>query len=93
MEILGGLKAKNAEKQIIQFREFILSHTILDSTPKSIEICSDIFAELHKKGKHSGNYDVLIAGIAIENDLAIYTNNIKDFENIQDLKIVNWKTL
>ncbi len=90
IKILGGLKSKNADKQIIKLRELIAKHRILDTTEISAEFSSDIFAHLQKIGKHSGNYDVLIAGIAIANNLTLVTNNEKDYENIQDLEITNW---
>lgn len=90
VEILGGLKARNAEKQIKEFNELIANHKILDTTELSANISSDIYARLTKIGKHSGNYDILIAGIAIANNLKLVTNNEKDYENIDDLEIVNW---
>jgi len=90
IEILGGLKSKNADKQIVIFNEFVEKHKILDTSESSAEISSDIFAQLQKMGKHSGNYDILIAGIAIANNLTLVTNNVKDYENIEGLEIVNW---
>ena len=91
LEILGGLKIKNATTQIQQFRNFLAQNQILELTPYAAEIASDIFAELYKQGKHSGNYDVLIASIAIENELSLCTNNTKDYQNISQLNLVNWK--
>lgn len=90
LEILGGLKAKNAIKQIADFRNVLKKHQILELTEISVEISSDIFAQLCKKGRHSGNYDILIAGIAMANDLTLSTNNLKDYENIDGLALVNW---
>ncbi len=90
IEILGGLKARNATKQIRDFKKMIEQHKILDTTALSAEISAEIYAELRQKGKHSGNYDILIAGIAIANDLILITNNVKDYENINDLEIENW---
>lgn len=90
VEILGGLKAKNAIRQIENFRNFIAQHKILDATESSAEISADIFAELWKKGRHSGNYDILIAGMAMANDLILVTNNTKDYENITGLLLDNW---
>ena len=90
VEILGGLKAKNAGRQIANFKSFLVQHTILDTTEASADISADIFAELWQKGKHSGNYDILIAGIAIANDLTLVTNNTKDYVNITDLLLDNW---
>jgi len=90
IEILGGLKSKNADKQISKLKNFIAKHKILDTSEFSSEISSSIFAQLQKIGKHSGNYDILIAGIAIANNLTLVTNNEKDYENIHDLEIINW---
>ncbi len=90
LEILGGLKIKNATNQIQRFRNFLAQNQILELTPEASEIASDIFAELHKQGKHSGNYDILIASTAIAHDLTLCTNNTKDYENILNLSLVNW---
>ncbi len=90
VEILGGLKAKDANRQIENFRYFIAQHRILDTTESSAEISANIFAELWKEGRHSGNYDILIAGTAIENELTLITNNTKDYEHINGLSLDNW---
>lgn len=62
----------------------------MDTTELSAEISADIFAELYKKGRHSGNYDILIAGIAMANDLTLVTNNTKDYNQITGLSLDNW---
>jgi len=90
IEILGGLKSKNAEKQILKFKELISKHKIIDTSEISAEFSSNIFAQLHKLGKHSGNYDILIAGTALANKLRLVTNNEKDYENIEGMELVNW---
>jgi tRNA(fMet)-specific endonuclease VapC len=93
VEILGGLQTRNATKQIEEFKKFISTHKILDTSELSAEISADIFAELYKKGRHSGNYDILIAGIAIANDLDLVTNNTKDYIHISKLSLENWTIL
>ena len=90
IEVVGGLKAKSAFKQIEFFENLISSFQILDTSKEVAELASSIFAELYKKGRHSGNFDVLNAAIAMANDLAICTNNEKDYENISGLDSVNW---
>ncbi len=90
IEILGGLKSKNAKKQIEQFKNFISNNHILDTDEASAELASEFYAELRKKGKHSGNYDIIIAGIAASNNLTLISNNIKDYENISGLRLENW---
>jgi tRNA(fMet)-specific endonuclease VapC len=90
VEILGGLRTRNAVRQIESFKRLIADHKILDTTELSAEISADIFAELYKKGRHSGNYDILIAAIAMANDLTLVTNNTKDYNQISGLLLDNW---
>lgn len=90
VEILGGLIHKDAQRQIREFKQLIASHKILDTDEVSAELSAEIYAELRKKGKHSGNYDILIAGIAKAHHLKLVTNNTKDYENIDGLELVNW---
>lgn len=75
-EILGGLKFKNAERQIKEFEEFVANNTIIHISEEGITI---------------GTSDILIAGIAIENELTLITNNERHYESIKGLKIENWK--
>jgi tRNA(fMet)-specific endonuclease VapC len=90
-EILGGLKFKKAEKQLKEFEEFVLNNTIIHISEESAKISGDIYATLRQKGFTIGTSDILIAGIAIENELTLVTNNERHYEAIQGLKIENWK--
>ena len=89
-EVLNGLKAKDAEKQLERFRAFLEANQIKEVTETSVEVSSDAYAKLKKAGKHSGHNDLLIAGIAMANNLVLVTNNTKDFENIEGLELENW---
>jgi len=51
---------------------------------------AEIFSDLRKKGKVIGHTDTLIAGITLENDLTLVTNNTRHFKLIDELKIENW---
>ena len=90
-EILGGLRFKKAEKQIKEFEEFVNNNTIIHISEESAKISGDIYADLRQKGITIGTSDILIAGIAIENELTLITNNEKHYDSIQGLKIENWK--
>ena len=91
IEVISGLKAKNATKQLAEFREFVAKHTILEIDEKSSEITAEYIAFLLQSGRHSGTFDVLIAGIAKANDLTLITNNTKDYQNFSGLRLDNWK--
>ncbi len=90
-EILGGLKFKNAERQIKEFEEFVSNNTIIHISEQSAKLSGDIYADLRQKGITIGTSDILIAGIAIENELTLVTNNERHYESIKGLKIENWK--
>ena len=90
-EILGGLKFKKADKKVSDFQEFINNNNIIHLSEESAKISSNIYADLRLRGITIGTSDILIAGVAIANDLTLITNNEKHFEPIQELKFENWK--
>lgn len=49
-----------------------------------------IQSELRIIGKPTGEFDALIASVARSRGDILVTNNIKDFENISNLKLDNW---
>ncbi|MBD2207577.1 type II toxin-antitoxin system VapC family toxin [Calothrix sp. FACHB-1219] len=89
-EIVSGLKHRDAQKQLKSFLEFASYNIILPLTTDSTTISGDIYASLRKKGTPVDDIDILIAGIAITNDLVLVTNNRRDFEKIEGLEIEDW---
>ena len=90
-EILSGLEHKKATRQIKEFELFLLDCKILDLTENAVKIAAKEFGRLKRKGIIIGNSDILIAGIALSNNMKIATNNEKHFKNIEGLLIDNWK--
>lgn len=89
-EIISGLKHRDAQKQLASFFEFASYHIVLPLTTDSSHISSDIYASLRKKGTPVDDIDILIAGIAIANNLTLATNNRRDFSKIEGLEIEDW---
>ncbi|MEB3215410.1 MAG: type II toxin-antitoxin system VapC family toxin [Nostocales cyanobacterium 94392] len=89
-EIVSGLKHRDAQKQLTSFLEFASYNVVLPLTIESTTISGEIYASLRKKGTPVDDIDILIAGIAITNDLVLATNNLRDFEKIEDLEIEDW---
>lgn len=52
----------------------------------------EIRAELERKGKGIGSYDLLIAGTAVNKGLIMVTNNTKEFSNIEGLEVEDWRS-
>ncbi|CAN5544843.1 hypothetical protein BH10ACI1_BH10ACI1_07890 [soil metagenome] len=89
-EILRGLMVKNAPRQITNFGLICLQSRELNLTSEIINRASEIYADLYKRGQLVGDADILIAATALENNLAIVTNNESHFNRITDLQVLNW---
>ncbi|MEZ4847263.1 MAG: type II toxin-antitoxin system VapC family toxin [Bacteroidia bacterium] len=90
-EILSGLSYKQAKRQIQTFENFIQDCNLLNISEVSIRLSAKVSGQLRRNGITIGNSDLLIAGIALEYNLTLITNNEKHFRQIPDLKVGNWK--
>jgi tRNA(fMet)-specific endonuclease VapC len=89
-EVLNGLFYKDAKKQLQKFEEFVRLNNIVPLTLDSSKILAINYADLRKKGINIEHNDVLIAGIALTNNMKLITNNISHFNKIKGLEIENW---
>ncbi|MFO1372146.1 MAG: type II toxin-antitoxin system VapC family toxin [Candidatus Competibacteraceae bacterium] len=88
-EILRGLKAKSAKKQLAAFDAFCQHSEILPVTEVIINHASDIYANLYQCGQLIGDADILIAATALEYGFTLSTNNENHFSRILGLKMDN----
>ncbi|MCL2809500.1 MAG: PIN domain-containing protein [Treponema sp.] len=89
-EIKRWLLAKNAVKKMKLF-EMMCSISGISSIGREIlEIASEIYSNLQKKGITIGDNDILLASFCIFHNLTLVTNNEKHFIYIANLKTVNW---
>jgi tRNA(fMet)-specific endonuclease VapC len=89
-EISSGLLAKNATNQLQIFERFVDENKVIPLTEKSSKISAELYATLRQSGNIVDDIDLLIAGVAIENELVLVTNNEKHFGRIPILKTENW---
>ena len=66
------------------------NNEIIEQDDKIINRAADVYADLHKCGQLILDADILIAATALENNLAIVTNNERHFNRITGLRILNW---
>ncbi len=92
-EIISGLLAKNALKQLEIFEDFTNENIVLPLTEKSVKISAELYSSLRHSGNMLDDIDLLIAGVAIENELTLVTNNENHFARIPGLSIENWKKI
>ncbi len=89
-EILRGLKAKSANKQLAAFEQFCVQCEVIPLDDASVVKAADIYAELHKRGEIIGDADLLIAAAALTHGLQVVTNNEDHFKRVHGLTVVNW---
>ena len=89
-EIKRGLIVKNAQKQITNFELICLQSREINLTSEIVNRASAIYADLYKSGQLVGDADILIAATALENNLAVVTNNESHFNRITNLQVLNW---
>jgi len=86
----GVAKSQFPEKNKIALIEFLSIFNILPFDDIDAVEFGMIKTDLEKKGKIIGPMDLLIAGQAKSKKLILVTNNIKEFERVEGLKIENW---
>ena len=91
-EILRGLNAKQALKQLEAFERFCAFNEILPITENIVLRAATIYGELHRQGTLIGDADILIAATAVEYGLTLVTNNTNHFQRIKGLSLQNWLT-
>lgn len=89
-EIMRGLQAKRATRQIEAFNHFCAANQVLPLTDEIIVRAAAIYGDLHRRGALIGDADILIAASALEHDLTVVTNNESHFRRIPGLTVENW---
>jgi tRNA(fMet)-specific endonuclease VapC len=88
----GVSKSQHIEKNQQALDEFILPLEIADFDEKAAREYGAIRAELEKVGTPTGSMDMLIGAHSLALGATLVTNNIKEFKQIKNLKIIDWST-
>jgi tRNA(fMet)-specific endonuclease VapC len=86
----GVYCSKQVEKNLETLAQFT---ELLPVEPFDLDAAIEfgkIQSELRQIGKQTGEIDALIAAVDHSRDDILVTNNIKDFENITNLRLDNW---
>jgi tRNA(fMet)-specific endonuclease VapC len=90
-EIVSGLQSIDAKKRITEFEKFCELIDVVNLDRASILASCQIYSNLKKSGNLIDDIDILIAGIALSNNLVMVTDNTENFKRILGLKVENWK--
>ena len=86
----GVENSDHIEKNRLSLIEFLTIFEILNFEQKDTQSYGMIKSDLRKSGKMIGAIDALLAAQAISRNLIFVTNNTKEFERINNLRIEDW---
>lgn len=87
----GAAKSNTPERSLAKQRAFLRPYVSLPFDDKAATAYAQIRASLEKLGTPIGPLDLLIAAIALANDLILVTHNSAEFGRINGLKIEDWE--
>ncbi|MBU4177214.1 MAG: type II toxin-antitoxin system tRNA(fMet)-specific endonuclease VapC [Desulfurivibrionaceae bacterium] len=86
----GVEKSQYRQRSQDALAKFLLPFNLLELDRSAATDAAAIRAELEKKGLPIGPYDLLIAGLARSQNMTLVTNNTKEFERVDGLRLENW---
>ena len=90
-ELLHGVQeSQQAERNLEQVEDFVSRLQTLDYGLKAAAHYGEIRAGVERKGKPIGVNDLHIAAHARSEGLTLVTNNQREFDRIEGLRVENW---
>ena len=87
----GAYKSSQREKNLALLRLFFEQFVSLPFDDRAAEIYGLVRIQLAAAGKLIGPNDLLIAAIAIANDVTLVTHNTREFSRVEGLHIEDWE--
>jgi tRNA(fMet)-specific endonuclease VapC len=88
--LYGARRHSTPQKRLDLLNGLFQHHRSYDFDDRSAGVYSHIRRELEVAGRPIGPMDMLIAAIAIANDLTLVTHNFAEFERVPELRVVDW---
>ena len=90
-ELLHGAEKSNApERSLAVVEDFCSRLDVLPYGPKAAQHYGNIRSALEKRGQTIGVNDLHIAAHARSEGLTLVTNNLREFERVEALRLCNW---
>lgn len=88
--LYGARKSQSVEKNLSLLSQFFEQLESLPFDDDATDFYGTQRSILEKAGTPIGNADLMIASIALANDLTVVTRNQKEFIRIQNLRVEVW---
>jgi tRNA(fMet)-specific endonuclease VapC len=87
----GAYKSTRRERNLANLNRFFSQFISLPFDDNAASIAGQVRAQLDVTGTPIGSNDLLIAAIALSNDLTLVTHNTREFGRINGLKYEDWE--
>ncbi|MDB9495150.1 type II toxin-antitoxin system VapC family toxin [Spirulina major CS-329] len=88
----GITKSQKKAQNQSALEQFLIPLEILEFDQKAATIYGNLRTDLELRGQVIGAMDMLIAAHAISLDLILVTNNTREFNRVDTLKVEDWTT-
>ena len=89
----GAMKSNNPSQTLAKQQLFLQPFLSLPFDDQAAVVYGKIKADLERAGMPIGSNDVLIASIALANNLILVTHNTREFSRIANLSLEDWENL
>jgi tRNA(fMet)-specific endonuclease VapC len=89
-EVKRGLRFIGAVKQLEKLHSLCELFPVGAFDDTLLETAIDIYVEERKAKRNTGDADILIAAFCRQHNYILVTDNVRHFQNIADLRLVNW---
>ena len=89
-EVKRGLEFINATKKMKEFESLCDLFPVGELGDYLLEDSFKIYVQERKSGRNTEDADIFIASFCIHNQYVLITDNVKHFDNIDDLHLINW---
>ena len=86
----GAYKSQQVTGNLAKIRTLESKLEIIPVGRESSEVFGMLKANLEKQGTPLDDFDLTLASCALAHNLVLVTNNVKHFQRIEGLRLVNW---
>ena len=86
----GVERSQQVQKNRLALEDFTLPLEIAAFDEAAAEVYGSVRAGLEQAGTPVGSMDMLIGAHALSLGVTLVTNNLREFEKIKNLKVVDW---
>ncbi|NMG22055.1 PIN domain-containing protein [Brasilonema bromeliae] len=86
----GAFNSNRIEENFARAEFFIKQLPVLPLTDSAVRRFGELKAELRRLGQPIGDFDLLIASVALTGNYILVTNNTRHYQRITELQLENW---